>query len=245
MKTPCKLAAVILAAGRGKRMKSELPKVLHEVGGRPMVHWVVDTAREIGADPIVLVVGLGREQVKASLKGTGVAFVLQGKPLGTAHAVEQTRPLLADFDGEIMVLSGDVPGVSPQTIRNLCRRHKQTGARATMLTAELDDPTGYGRVIKDADGHLLRVVEEKDATDEERAIHEVNGGIYVFDARTLFDTLPQVQNQNKQNEFYLPDVLYILQEQTQIVAVEKADYKEILGINTEEELRKVHAEVFN
>ncbi len=246
MKPPRKLAAVILAAGKGKRMRSDLPKVLHEVGGRPMIHWVVSTAREVGAEPIVLVVGRGHRQIKAALKGAGVSYVIQHEQLGTAHAVEQTRPLLEGFDGDIVVLSGDVPGISPRTITALCRRHERTGAKATMLSAELDNPTGYGRVLKDAEGHLLRVVEEEDATDEERAVREVNGGIYVFDSRALFATLPLVQKNNKQNEYYLPDALYILQEQNQVVAVEKAtDYKEILGVNTKEELRKVHAEIFD
>ena len=246
MKSSCKLAAVILSAGRGKRMKSDLPKVLHEIGGRPMVHWVVDAAREVGAEPIVLTVGLGHKQIEVSLEGMGITFVLQDKPLGTAHAVEQTRSILSGFDGAILVLSGDVPGITARTIKTLCRYHEQTGAKATMLTAELDDPTGYGRVIKDNDGHLLRVVEERDATDEERAIREINGGIYIFDAQALFATLPLVKNNNKQNEYYLPDVLYILREQNQLVAIEKADnYKEILGVNTTEELRRVHAKVFN
>jgi bifunctional UDP-N-acetylglucosamine pyrophosphorylase/glucosamine-1-phosphate N-acetyltransferase len=211
-----------------------------------MVHWVVDTAFAVGADPIVLVVGRGRELVEKSLKNTGVRFVIQHTPLGTAHAVEQTRPILAQLDTKVLVLSGDVPGVTRQAINALCRRHDQTGAKATMLTAELPNPTGYGRVIKNEEGHLLRVVEEKDATEEERSIREINGGIYLFDAEALFQTLPLVQNHNKQNEYYLPDVLYILREQNQIVAIEKADNpKDILGINTQEELRIVHAEVFN
>ncbi|UCD37991.1 MAG: NTP transferase domain-containing protein [Fidelibacterota bacterium] len=240
-----KLAAIILAGGRGKRMNSDHPKVLHVVGGRPMIHWVIDTAKSVGADPLVVVVGRGRRHVKESLKDTGVMFATQHKPLGTAHAVEQTRSILASYKGCILVLSGDVPGISPGTIKGLCRRHGQTKARATMLTAEVDKPTGYGRVLRDSEGHLLRVVEEKDATDEERTIREINGGIYVFDSQALFDTLPLVQNNNKQNEFYLPDILYILREQNQIVAIEKAsNYKEILGVNTKEELRKVHAEVF-
>ena len=246
MKSSCVMAAVILAAGSGKRMKSDLPKVLHEIGGRPMVHWVVDIAREVGAAPIVLVVGLGHKQIEVSLEGTGVTFVLQDKPLGTAHAVEQTRSILSGFEGTIVVLSGDVPGITARTIRTLCQHHEQAGARATMLTAEVDDPTGYGRVIRDTDGNLLRVVEEKDATDEERAIREINSGIYIFESGALFATLPLVRNQNKQNEYYLPDVLYILREQNQLVAIEKADnYKEILGVNTNEELRRVHEKVFN
>lgn len=246
MSSPCQLAAVILAAGRGKRMNSDTPKVLHNVGGRPMVHWVVNTASAVGADPIVLVVGRGGELVKDSLKDSGVQFVTQHHPLGTAHAVEQTRSILEGKAINVLVLSGDVPGVTHKTIHALCHRHGETGAKATMLTADMENPTGYGRVIKNDEGHLLQVVEEKDATKKERSIHEINGGIYLFDADALFQTLPLVQNHNKQNEYYLPDVLYILREQNQIVAIEKTDNpKEILGINTKEELRVVHAEVFN
>ena len=146
----------------------------------------------------------------------------------------------------MVVLSGDVPAISVATLSRLCRRHWDTGAGATMLTGVVDDPSGYGRVVKDEDGHLLKVVEEKDATGEERAIKEINAGIYLFRADALFKALPLVRNQNKQNEYYLPDVLYILGEQKHIVTVATAENpKEILGVNTQEELRRMHAELFS
>ena len=240
------LAAVILAAGQGKRMNDPRPKVLHKVGGQALVEWVVGTAAALGAEPIVVVVGYGHEQVRAALEGTGVQFALQADQLGTAHAVEQTRPLLERFSGDVLVLSGDVPAISTATLSRLRRRHQDTRAQATMLSGEVDDPTGYGRVVKDKDGHLLKVVEEKDATEAERAIKEVNAGTYLFQAEALFQALPQVQNRNKQNEYYLPDVLYILGEQKHIVTVEKAiNPKEIRGVNTPEELRRMHAELFS
>jgi bifunctional UDP-N-acetylglucosamine pyrophosphorylase/glucosamine-1-phosphate N-acetyltransferase len=180
-----------------------------------------------------------------SLSYSSAKYVIQNKPLGTGHAVEQSRSILENFTGDILVLSGDVPGIKDGTIERLRQRHKLTNAKATMLTADVADPTGYGRVIRDEAGHLLRVVEERDASSEERLILEINGGIYVFNAGALFQTLPMVKNNNKQKEYYLPDVLYILREQNEIVAIEKADdYREILGINTKQELRKVHAEVF-
>jgi bifunctional UDP-N-acetylglucosamine pyrophosphorylase/glucosamine-1-phosphate N-acetyltransferase len=245
VKGSCQLAAVILAAGRGKRMVSDLPKVLHEVGGRPMIHWVVDNALAAGVDPIVVVVGQGKDQVMESLSYATLKYAIQEHPLGTGHAVEQSRSILENFEGGILVLSGDVPGIKSDTIRHLCQRHQETGAKATMLTAEVTDPTGYGRVLRDEAGHLLRVVEEKDASAEERSIHEINGGIYIFDASILFETLPKVKDDNKQKEYYLPDVLYILREQNEIVAIEKAkDYREILGINTKQELSRIHAELF-
>ena len=240
------VAALILAAGRGRRMESELPKVLHDVGGQPMIHWVVATAQEVGAQPIVLVVGHGHREVTDSLKGITVSFVQQLEQLGTAHAVEQARPVLGDLRGDIVVLSGDVPGISPATVRSLCRRHWQTRAKATLLTAELPDPSGYGRILKDSQGHLLKVVEESDATAAERAIQEINSGTYVFDAQALFKALPLVKNVNRQHEYYLPDVLALLREQKQLIAIEKAsDYRQILGVNTKSELRLVHAELFD
>lgn len=243
MKPTPKLAAVILAAGKGKRMYTDLPKVLHKLNGRAMVHRVVDLAKELGADPVVVVVGYQNELVEAALEGRGVTFALQHRQSGTAHAVEQTRSHLIDFQGDVLVLSGDVPGVSARTLKSLIKRHRNTGSKGTMLTAEVDQPTGYGRVIKDDSGHLVRVVEEKDAQEHERGIREINSGIYIFDAHALFATLPLIQNNNKQNEYYLPDVLYILKEQNQVVAVEKAEnYREIQGVNTKEELRRIHEE---
>lgn len=210
-----------------------------------MIHWVVDTALGAGVDPIVVVVGQGRDQVMESLGYASLKYVIQKNPLGTGHAVEQSRSILENFSGGLLVLSGDVPGIKGDTIRHLCQRHQQTNAKATMLTADVADPTGYGRVLRNKAGHLLRVVEEKDASSEERTIREINGGIYVFDTVTLFQTLPLVKNNNKQKEYYLPDVLYILREQNEIVAIEKVnDYREILGVNTKQELRKIHEEVF-
>jgi bifunctional UDP-N-acetylglucosamine pyrophosphorylase/glucosamine-1-phosphate N-acetyltransferase len=226
-------------------MDDPRPKVLHKLGAKALIEWVVAIAIELGAEPIVVVVGYRHEQVRSVLEGRGVRFALQANQMGTAHAVEQTRPWLEDFSGDVVVLSGDVPGISVASLRQLCRRHGETGAKATMLTGVVDDPAGYGRVVKDKDGHLLKVVEEKDATEAERAIKEINAGIYLFQADALFQALPLVRNHNKQNEYYLPDVLYILGEQKHIVTVETADNpKEILGVNTQEELKRIHAELF-
>ena len=176
------LAAVILAAGRGKRMDDQRPKVLNKIGDKTLIEWVVASALELGAEPIVVVVGHGHEQVRSVLKGTGVQFALQAEQLGTAHAVEQTRPWLDRFSGDVVVLSGDVPGISAATLRRLCRRHWETKAVATMLTGVVDDPTGYGRGGKDQHGHLWTAVAEKDAPDQELTIHEVSAGISLVPA---------------------------------------------------------------
>ncbi len=236
-----RLAVAILAAGKGTRMNSDLPKVLHEVGGRPMVSWVVETAHRIGADPVVVIVGHMHGLVESKLADDGVWFALQSKQKGTAHAVEQTRSQLENFDGDILVLSGDVPALKADTLIKLIKAHRSSGAVASMLTADLEHPAGYGRVLKDKDGLLVAVVEEKDATDEQRAIREINSGIYIFKAANLFHTLPLVKNQNNQQEYYLPDVLYLLREQNLPIAVEKVEnYREILGVNTVDELREIN-----
>ena len=158
--------------------------------------------------------------------------------------MEQTRSQLENFDGDILVLSGDVPGLKADTLIKLIEAHRNSGAVASMLTADVEHPKGYGRVLKDNDGLLVGVVEEKDATDDQRAIREINSGIYIFQARMLFDTLPLVKNLNNQQEYYLPDVLYLLREQNLPIAVEKVEnYHEILGVNTVEELREINEDI--
>ncbi len=230
-----------MAAGQGKRRHSDLPKVLNHYRGRPMIRWVSDAARQIGADPVIAVIGYKRELVRTELESEPVQFAVQEPQLGTGHAVLQTRELLSGFEGDVLVLSGDVPAITPTTLQKLHARHRSSGAAATMLSAHAPDPTGYGRVIKDGQGHFLGVIEDKDATDEQRAISEINSGIYLFDATALFSDLPKIGNMNKQNEYYLPDVLYIMQEQNRIIAVEIAEhFTEILGINTQSELRHLN-----
>ena len=237
-------AAVIMAAGRGVRMDDDRPKVLHEFSGRPMISTVVKTAQTVGAEPIIVVVGYGADQVKAALTGEKVSFVDQVEQLGTAHAVLQAAPLLDDFTGDVVVLSGDVPALSVKTLERMIRRHREADAAATLLAADLPDATGYGRVILDDDGQLRKVVEHKDATPQERTVNFINGGIYLFKAKYLLQALAKVGNINKQNEYYLPDTLYILKEQSLTVAVEKVtDFREILGVNTKAELEKLNEEL--
>ena len=235
------ISTVTLAAGKGTRMKSDLAKVLHPILERPMVNYVIDAAEEIGSDKVVLIVGHQREKVMESLSARAVEFAVQSPQLGTGHAVMQAAGFFEDYDGDILVLSGDVPLLQAESLRRLVRDHQESGALATLLTTEMPDPTGYGRVIRDESGAVVRIVEEKDANASERAIKEINVGIYVFQSKALFDTLPRVKNDNNQGEYYLPDVLKIYVEQGEkLAAVVTEDVEETHGINTVEQLK--HAE---
>jgi bifunctional UDP-N-acetylglucosamine pyrophosphorylase/glucosamine-1-phosphate N-acetyltransferase len=233
---------VILAAGEGTRMRSSTPKLLHQLCGRPMILWPVTAAREAGARQIVVVDGPGR-QLEASLD-QGVEFATQERPLGTADAVSAAAAHLTP-DSTVIVLCGDVPLITAETIRELADAHSRAGAAATLATAVLDDPTGYGRVVRGSDGTVERIVETKvpgDATEGELQIREVNAGIYAFDARALLSALEQVKSDNAQGELYLPDVLPILRGQERaVVAHEIADVAETLGINDRAGLAQVRA----
>ena len=223
--------AVILAAGQGTRMKSDLYKVLHPVCGKPMVEHVIDHIRGLGADRVVTVVGHGAEAVEETL-GKKSEYVLQEEQLGTAHAVQQAAQLIGDLEGTTIVVCGDTPLIRSETMQALISHHNTTGAKATILTANADNPTGYGRIIRGEDGQVLRNVEQKDATAEEQKVTEINTGTYCFDNRALFETLKKVRNDNAQGEYYLPDVIGILQsESARVSAFVTEDFSETLGVN--------------
>ncbi|WP_438297235.1 bifunctional UDP-N-acetylglucosamine diphosphorylase/glucosamine-1-phosphate N-acetyltransferase GlmU [Sporosarcina sp. FA15] len=223
--------AVVLAAGQGTRMKSDLYKVLHPVCGKPMVEHVIDHIRGLGIGRIVTIVGHGAETVEETL-GEKSEYALQQEQLGTAHAVQQAERLIGDLDGTTIVVCGDTPLIRSETMEELIAHHKATGAKATILTANADDPTGYGRIIRGESGQVLRNVEQKDATPEEQKVTEINTGTYCFDNRTLFETLKKVENNNTQGEYYLPDVVGILQSENALVsAYVTGDFSETLGIN--------------
>ena len=229
-------AAIVLAAGAGTRMKSRKPKVAHEVLGKPMVRWVIDTAREAGLTRIVTVVGHERDQV-IPLVEADTEIAEQYVRRGTADAVNSCREQLGDFKGSVVVLSGDCPLITAGTIRKLVELREREGAAMVVLTMELDDPTGYGRIVRDADGQVERIVEQKDATPEEAAIAECNSGFYCFDGQALFDALLKVGNDNAQGEFYLTDVLAICREAGRAVLALKTDAPdECLGVNSRGQL---------
>ncbi|WP_418832165.1 bifunctional UDP-N-acetylglucosamine diphosphorylase/glucosamine-1-phosphate N-acetyltransferase GlmU [Paraeggerthella sp.] len=229
-------AAIVLAAGAGTRMKSKKPKVAHEVLGKPLVRWVVDAAREAGVDRVVSVVGHAREQVIPLIEGDTQA-VVQSEQNGTAGAVLVCADALADFDGSLVVLSGDCPLITPRTIAQLVEARERDNAAVVVLTMELDDPFGYGRIVRDERGSVARIVEQKDATPEEAALRECNSGFYCFDARALFDALAQVGNDNAQGEFYLTDVLEICRRAGRpVLALPCDDASECLGVNSRAQL---------
>nr|WP_242952058.1 bifunctional UDP-N-acetylglucosamine diphosphorylase/glucosamine-1-phosphate N-acetyltransferase GlmU [Carboxydocella thermautotrophica] len=212
-------------------MKSRLPKVLHPVGGQPMVSHVMAACRTAGAQPVVLVIGHGAEQVQATL-GPEQVYVEQKEQLGTGHAVMQAETVLRDFEGDILVVCGDTPLLRGETLAALAQYHRQQEAVATVLTMTMANPTGYGRIIRDEQGQVAAIVEEKDATPEQKAIREVNSGTYCFQAQALFAALQQITPNNAQGEYYLTDVLAIFRQQGQKVAAwQLSDDTEVMGIN--------------
>lgn len=223
--------AIILAAGKGTRMKSKLYKVLHQVCGKSMVEHVLEQLQAAKIKNIVTVVGFGADTVKEAL-GERTHFALQKQQLGTGHAVMQAKDLLGNYEGETIVVSGDTPLLTAETFQKLCEYHEQRHSAATILTSTAPDPTGYGRIVRNDVGIVERIVEQKDATKEERAIHEINTGVYCFDNQKLFATLKLINNDNAQGEYYLTDVIGILKKQGEIVtAYRDDDFDETMGVN--------------
>ena len=223
--------AIVLAAGKGTRMKSKLYKVLHQVCGKTMVEHVVDQLSKANIDNIVTVVGFGADTVKQAL-GSKTSFALQQQQLGTGHAVMQTKDLLGDAEGETLVVSGDTPLFTAETFNHLFEYHEQRHAAATILTSVAPDPTGYGRIVRNDVGIVERIVEQKDATKEEQAIKEINTGVYCFDNAKLFEALKKINNDNAQGEYYLTDVIAILKKQGEVVtAYRDNDFNETMGVN--------------
>ncbi len=223
--------AVILAAGQGTRMKSKLYKVLHQVCGKPMVEHVVDQISTLNVEKTVTVVGHGAELVKSHLEGKS-DFALQAEQLGTAHAVRQSEDVLGNLEGTTLVVCGDTPLIKGETMEALVEHHERLGAKATILTGHTESPDGYGRIIRNDQGLVERIVEHKDATDEERRVKEINTGTYCFDNKALFDALTKVSNDNVQGEYYLPDVIEILKSEGETVsAYQTGDFAETLGVN--------------
>ncbi len=244
-KPPRPLAVIIMAAGKGTRMKNpDMAKVMYEIQGKPMVDYVVDLAAKLQAKRTILIVGWKKEGVMEYIAKTypGVEFIEQNDQLGTGHAVQQTTAALANFDGDILVLSGDVPLLTEKTVRALLGYHRSTEAVATILTAEVDDPSGYGRIVHNDDSSVKKIVEHKDASKKELDIREINSGIYVYEKGKLFDSLATLKPNNAQGEYYLTDVFEdFWKKEWRVSAVKVIDPIEVMGINDVDQLEKARA----
>lgn len=229
--------ALVLAAGQGTRMKSDLAKVLHPMAGRPLLAYVLDALGTLDVERVLVVVGHQRERVMERFQDRGVEWVVQDQQRGTGHAVMMAAPALQDFTGTLLVVCGDTPLLRGETLQDLLDHHAGSGAAATVLSMRLADPKGYGRIIRDAADGLAAIVEERDATSEQRALDEVNSGNYAFDYPALAGVLSSLGAHNAQGEYYLTDTIGLLRAQGRRTAVQCAfDARELLGVNTPEQL---------
>lgn len=235
------LSAIILAAGEGKRMKSKYSKVLHKISGIAMVECVYQSVKSADIEECVVVVGHRAEDVKAYM-GDKVKFAFQEQQLGTGHAVMQTKEVLDSLNGYTIVLNGDTPLITPETIKNAINYTIEQKCAATVITAEIQDPTGYGRIARDENGNVQKIIEQKDATEVEKQIKEVNSGLYCFETSLLFEVLKEVNNSNSQGEYYLTDTLEILtQKGYKVGAIKVQDSTEIMGVNSRQQLSQAQA----
>jgi len=234
-----KFCALILAAGKGTRMKSDKAKVLHVLNGKPLLHYSLAAAKEAGAEKIVAVIGHQADKVREAFANSGCIFVEQNPQLGTGHAVLQAKEVLSSYDGLTVILCGDVPLLQSATIKSLLDNHVSEKAAVSVLTTIPPPPHAYGRIVKDDKGNVLKIVEHKDATDDEKKIGEINTGIYCVDTKFLFSALGKVTNHNQQHEYYLTDIVEIaVREGQKVKSFIASDYVEVMGINTLEELSR-------
>ena len=213
-----KLAIIIMAAGRGTRMNTELPKVLHTLNNKTMIEHVVDTTLKINPEKLIVVVGYKNELIKKQLNNYDIKYVEQLEQLGTGHAIMQCQNALNNFDGDTLILSGDVPLITKKTLSDLYKKHIACKSKGTILSATISNPTGYGRIIRNGDS-FISIVEEKDANKKQKEINEINAGIYIFNNQILFSNINQIKNQNNQSEYYLPDVLPIMLKNKHLITV--------------------------
>lgn len=233
-----KLKAVILAAGRGTRMNSDLPKVVHKCMGQPMVHYVIKAAKESGALDVCVIVGYKSKEVKDAIYDM-VEYAEQTEQLGTGHAVKCAKEFIGT-EGDTIVLCGDTPLITGETLTELVDLHKKQSNGVTVLSAILENAAGYGRIIRDADGNFLKIVEDKDATEEEKEVREVNSGMYIFNSEALSASLDMLSNNNVAGEYYLTDTIALIKKtglKVSAMPVTGAAVNQILGVNTVEQLK--------
>ncbi len=229
--------AVILAAGKGTRMKSDLPTVLHDIEGKPLLSYVLDAAKGAGAEKIIVIIGHQAQMVRERFADCGCVFVKQEPQLGTGHAVLQAKKELNNYNGLTLILCGDVPLLKPETIKNLIKEHVQTDSCLTVLTTLVPDAHGYGRIVKDKKGDIEKIVEQLDATEDEKKISEINTGIYCVNTPFLLSALEKIENKNNKQEYYLTDIVEIARRECRKAhACVTNDYIEVMGINTPDEL---------
>ena len=228
--------ALVLAAGQGKRIKSDLPKVLHKVCGKEMVKHVIDSVRNAGIEDVNLIIGKGAELVKERTSDKNVYYSLQAEQLGTGHAVKCAKEFLDGKSGVVAVFAGDTPLIKTSTIEKLFTEHIENKNSATILTSLVEDPTGYGRIVRDENGEVLKIVEHKDCNEEELKINEMNTAIYCFDIELLVEALDKINNNNNQGEYYLTDVIEILKEENKKVGAVVTDFEETIGVNSRVQL---------
>lgn len=231
------LSAIVLAAGKGKRMKSSLPKVLHPILGRPVISYVIDAVKGIKPERTLVVIGHGSEEIKKTLTSNRLEYVIQSEQLGTGHAVLSAKGVLKGFNGHILILNGDSPLVRPETIKRFINSHFKAGYSLSILTANVENPTGYGRLIRNSKGDVLKIVEERDASSQERVINEINSGIYCVESSLLWKALEKVRRNNYQKEIYLTDIVYLSSSVGERVnGFLIKDAEQVLGINNRVEL---------
>jgi bifunctional UDP-N-acetylglucosamine pyrophosphorylase/glucosamine-1-phosphate N-acetyltransferase len=241
------VAALVLAAGQGTRMGSDLAKVLHRMAGQPLLAHVLSMLDRLGVGRTLVVIGHQADRVRAEFAESDVEWVLQAEQRGTGHAVLMAGPALEDFEGTLLVVCGDTPLLRASTLDTLLSRHRESGASVTVLSARVPDPSGYGRILRDAEGRVTGIVEERDATDEQRRIDEINSATYAFEYKDLVRVLGRLTSRNSQGEYYLTDSVRLLLEEGRTAdAWCGPDYRELLGINTVaqlEEAERIHADL--